>query len=305
MRKRARTSPRASRCSLSNEEQAFQEGPRRQSRRDRHPRHARVPRARHRHSRDLLRRGPQRDPRALRGRGTSHRRRAADVMCLVRVARVDRVAVRVGVDRDCGDAELAARAHDADGDLAAIGDEDLLEKLALHSTASNGWLGVTFSPSFSLPSLPRPATVVTMSFCIFIASSTATTSPSLTSSPVLTGIFTINPCMGAITVPSTALGGGAAPALVAAPAAAETVIPAPVTRTLKTSPSTSTSNSAVETGAAGGGSGTSGAGICGSGAGAAGRGFDRFESFAGGPLRYCWARLGNMRWIRTLSSLGS
>src|SRR6202171_659065 len=95
-----------------------------------------------------------------------------------------------------------------------------------------------------------------MSFCIFIASSTATTSPSFTSSPTLTGILTINPCIGAITVPSADLGGGAVVAATgAAPADGVTVMPAPVTRTLNTSPSTSTSNSAVDTGAGGGGSG--------------------------------------------------
>src|ERR1700682_771264 len=96
-----------------------------------------------------------------------------------------------------------------------------------------------------------------MSFCIFIASSTATTSPSFTLSPTLTGTLTIRPCMGAITVPSPVLGGDAVavPASDAPPADGVTVMPAPVTRTLKTSPSTSTSNSAVDTGAGGGGSG--------------------------------------------------
>jgi len=94
-----------------------------------------------------------------------------------------------------------------------------------------------------------------MSFCIFIASSTATTSPSLTASPGLTGILTIKPCIGAITVPSpdrgdAGLAGGAEPA--AAPVPGMTVMPAPLTRTLNTSPSTSTSNSAVTGGAAAG-----------------------------------------------------
>src|SRR5215467_11424380 len=105
-----------------------------------------------------------------------------------------------------------------------------------------------------------------MSFCIFIASSTATTSPSFTSSPALIGIFTINPCIGAITVPSPDLGvafAGEAAAGAASPPgdaiAGITAMPAPVTRTLNTSPSTSTSNSAVVVGGAAGGGG-SGAG---------------------------------------------
>ena len=41
---------------------------------------------------------------------------------------MERVAVEVGVDRDRGDAELAAGAHDSDGDLAAVGDEDFAEQ---------------------------------------------------------------------------------------------------------------------------------------------------------------------------------
>jgi len=55
------------------------------------------------------------------------RRRAADVMSLVRISCVNRVAVGIGVNRDGRDAQLAARAHDADGDLASIGDQDLLK----------------------------------------------------------------------------------------------------------------------------------------------------------------------------------
>src|SRR6266550_4936774 len=151
-----------------------------------------------------------------------------------------------------------------------------------------------------------PATVVTMSFCIFIASSTATTSPSLTESPALTGTLTINPCMGASTVPSEFLDGGGVVALTAgaAPDEGVTVIPAPLTRTLKTSPSTSTSNSATETGGAGGGT----AGGSGSAeevtATGAGSGFER-SVFGAGPRRKSGAMLGNMRWISTLSSVGS
>ena len=45
-----------------------------------------------------------------------------------------------------------------------------------------------------------------MSFCIFIASSTATTSPSLTLSPTPTLTLRIRPCIGASTVPSVIAG---------------------------------------------------------------------------------------------------
>src|SRR5260370_35732977 len=95
-----------------------------------------------------------------------------------------------------------------------------------------------------------------MSFCIVVALRTATTSPSLTAPPGLTGILTIRPCIGAITVPSPARG-GAGLAAATEPAAGTTTIPAPLTRTLNTSPSTSTSNSAPDEfgGGDGGGAG--------------------------------------------------
>ena len=52
---------------------------------------------------------------------------AAERVRLVGVADVQRVAVELGVDGDGGDAELAAGAHDPDGDLAAVGDQDFAE----------------------------------------------------------------------------------------------------------------------------------------------------------------------------------
>src|SRR5260370_13509876 len=73
----------------------------------------------------------------------------ADVMRLVRVANVDRVAVRVRIDRGGRDAQLAACAHDADRDLAAIGDEDLTKEFLFHPTARSGWFGLTTSPSLT------------------------------------------------------------------------------------------------------------------------------------------------------------
>ncbi len=83
----------------------------------------------------------------LRGRG------ATDVVCLICISRVDRIAVRVGIDGGGRDAELAARAHDPDGDLASVRDEDFLEELVVHPrhqpTARSAWLGVTTSPSLT------------------------------------------------------------------------------------------------------------------------------------------------------------
>src|ERR1019366_5885782 len=51
----------------------------------------------------------------------------ADVGGLVGHADVEGGAVGVGEDSDAGDAHFAQRAYDADGDLAAIGDQDLAE----------------------------------------------------------------------------------------------------------------------------------------------------------------------------------
>ena len=52
---------------------------------------------------------------------------AAERVRLVGVAHVRGVAVELGVDGDGRDAELATRSHDADRDLAAVGDQDLRE----------------------------------------------------------------------------------------------------------------------------------------------------------------------------------
>src|SRR6266540_155298 len=57
------------------------------------------------------------------------RRAGAEQVRLVRAPGVRRVAIRLGVDRHARDAELLERPHDADGDLAAICDQDLLEHL--------------------------------------------------------------------------------------------------------------------------------------------------------------------------------
>ena len=52
---------------------------------------------------------------------------------------MERVAVELGVHGDGGDAELAAGPDDADGDLAAVGDQDLCE----HGHMVTGDVGVT------------------------------------------------------------------------------------------------------------------------------------------------------------------
>src|SRR5205085_10471189 len=55
------------------------------------------------------------------------RRRGADQITLVREAHVHRRSVRFRVDRDRRDVPLAARAHDAHCNLAAVGDENFFE----------------------------------------------------------------------------------------------------------------------------------------------------------------------------------
>ena len=40
---------------------------------------------------------------------------------------MQRTGVRVGIDGDGGDAQLLTGTNDADGDLAAVGDEDFTE----------------------------------------------------------------------------------------------------------------------------------------------------------------------------------
>ena len=60
----------------------------------------------------------------LRGRSRAEQER------LVGAAHVERVAVRLGVHANRRDAHLAERAHDADGDLAPVGDQDLGEHAA-------------------------------------------------------------------------------------------------------------------------------------------------------------------------------
>jgi hypothetical protein len=55
------------------------------------------------------------------------RRSLADVVRLIRVPHVKHVAVDRRVHRHGGDAHFAARAHDAERYLSAVGDQDLLE----------------------------------------------------------------------------------------------------------------------------------------------------------------------------------
>ncbi len=62
-------------------------------------------------------------------------RRRADADVVVGEAHVQRLAVGLAVDRHGLDAELAAGANHPQGDLAAVGDQDLLEHQGVRSSA--------------------------------------------------------------------------------------------------------------------------------------------------------------------------
>src|SRR5207248_11009913 len=62
---------------------------------------------------------------------TFRRRRSAQRVCLVGQAHVQRVEIGIGVDRNAGQTLIPARARDAHGDLAAVGDEDLAHPCTL------------------------------------------------------------------------------------------------------------------------------------------------------------------------------
>jgi len=51
----------------------------------------------------------------------------ADLVCLVRLQAVDRIAVLVREDGNRSDTELVRRAEGSDGDLAAVGNQDFRE----------------------------------------------------------------------------------------------------------------------------------------------------------------------------------
>ena len=63
--------------------------------------------------------------------------RRADADVLVGEAHVQRVLVGLRVDRDRLDAELAARADDAQRDLAAVRDQDLIENIGHQGFAAH------------------------------------------------------------------------------------------------------------------------------------------------------------------------
>src|SRR5262249_51121014 len=69
------------------------------------------------------------------------RRRRADGVSFVGQPNVQRFAVCVAKHRDRLDAEFAARAENAHGNLAAIGDQDFLEHRNVERERSLAWRG--------------------------------------------------------------------------------------------------------------------------------------------------------------------
>ena len=63
--------------------------------------------------------------------GADRLARLADAVGLVGLEAVQGEAVLVGVDGDGADAQLVGRAEDADGDLAAVGDQELANRSSL------------------------------------------------------------------------------------------------------------------------------------------------------------------------------
>ena len=103
----------------------------------------------------------RRDDRRRCSRYEAARRGGPDADVLVGEAHVERVAVGLGVDGDRLDAELAAGRDDPQGDLAPVGDEDLLEHRRAATLArriansvspySTGWPFSTGRPSTTSP----------------------------------------------------------------------------------------------------------------------------------------------------------
>ena len=111
----------------------------------------------------------------------------ADADALVGEADMHGRGVGRGVDRDRGDAHLAAGAQDAQRDLAAIGDQDLVEHAhGAYSTISSGSPYSTGAALVAKIRATRPARGARIEFITFIASMISSVWPSLTRSPTLT-----------------------------------------------------------------------------------------------------------------------
>jgi len=118
---------------------------------------------------DLRRGEDRRDVEVALARG-----RRTDAHRLVGEAHVERGGVGGGVHGDGGDPQLAASADDPEGDLPAVGDEDLLEHAAgrpqAGSIRNSGWPNSTGCPFSTKISVTFPGSSASISFISFIAS---------------------------------------------------------------------------------------------------------------------------------------
>jgi hypothetical protein len=114
-------------------------------------------------------------------------RRRADADRFVGEPHVHRIGVRCRMDRDRLDPHFVAGAVDPERDLAAIGDQDLLDRhVDLYSMITSGWsnsTGCAFSTS-NWRTVPALGAVI--GFITFIASMITSVSPALTVAPGMT-----------------------------------------------------------------------------------------------------------------------
>ncbi|MCC2651944.1 MAG: hypothetical protein K0Q60_2107 [Microvirga sp.] len=115
--------------------------------------------------------------------------RRADADALVSKAHMHRVRIGGGMDRHSGDAELLRRAQDAQGDLASIGNEDLIEHIAPYSMTRRGSPYSTGVPSSTKMAVTVPERGATISLKVFMASTSRTLSPACTLEPISTKFF--------------------------------------------------------------------------------------------------------------------
>ena len=114
------------------------------------------------------------------------RRRRPDADALVGEAHMHGVGIRRGMDRHGGDAEFLGGAQHAERDLAAIGDQDLVEHALDHSITISGCPYSTGWPSSTSTAETVPARGATISLKVFMASTSRIFSPALTVLPTST-----------------------------------------------------------------------------------------------------------------------
>src|SRR6058998_3173033 len=83
-------------------------------------------------------------------------------------------------------AEAAARALDAKGNLAAVGDQDAVEHRVPHSKRSSAWLASTSWPDVTSTACTVASRSARTSLNTFIASMTHSVCPALTACPTTT-----------------------------------------------------------------------------------------------------------------------